>query len=126
MPHRAPLIFAFLLLLIAACSKQPKEDLTIARTPKEAASQIDQAFVAANAATKQAAAAASEAMRKGDYEKAVVSLQVVRSSPEITVEQGFAIHSSAVAMEARLISAIESGDKNAERAYQLLKAMKKK
>ena len=126
MPFRTPLIFPLLLLLLTACSKQSKEDLAIARTPKEAASQIDQAFVAANAATKQAAAAASEALRKGDYEQAVVSLQVVRSSPEITVEQGFAIHSSTVAMEARLISAMESGDKNAERAYQLLKAMKKK
>src|SRR5204863_8360930 len=117
---------AFLLLIPAACSKRSEGDFRVARSPKEAASQIEQAFAAAKESTRQAANTASEAMRKGDYEQAVVSLETVLSSEGITVEQGFAIHSSTVVLEGSLINAIRGGDKNAERAYQLLKAMKKK
>src|SRR5687767_16025889 len=100
---------AMLLIFCTGCSGS-EEDLKIATTPKEAASQIEQAFANSKESTRQAALAASEAMRKGEYEQAVVSLQVVRESPEVTMEQGLAIHSSAVALESRLISAMESGD----------------
>ncbi len=64
-------------------------------------------------------------MRKGDYEKAIVALQVMRNAKDITLEQGLAIHNSAVAMEVRLINAMDAGDPNAKRAYQLLKELKR-
>jgi hypothetical protein len=64
-------------------------------------------------------------MRQGQYDKAVMSLQVVRSRGNLTLEQGVAVHGSIVAMEAQLIQAMGSGDPNAKRAYELLRAMKR-
>jgi hypothetical protein len=96
----------------------------MARTPEQAASQMEEAFSSADAKMKELATATSEALRKNGYEKAVVSLETIRSE-EMTPEQRLATYSSAVTLEARLISAMEGGDKNAERAYQLLKTLKK-
>lgn len=108
-------------LFWGACSS----DDGVADNPEEAAEQIDQAFANTEGLTHAAAVAASEAMRKGEYEKAVVSLQTVKASTNITLDQGLAIYSSAVALEAQLISRVEAGDPNAIRAYELLKRMKR-
>ena len=113
------------MLGVWGCGKSPDAEAGMARTPEQAASQVESAFSNADAKTKQLAAAMSEALRKNEFENAVVSLQTIRGSEEITPDQRMAIYSSAVTLEARLISAMEGGDKNAERAYQLLKALKK-
>ena len=110
---------------MAGCSKSTEAETGIAKTPEQAASQMEQAFASADAKTRELAAATSEALRKSEYENAVVSLQTMRASQETTPDQRRAVYNSAVTLEARLISAMESGDKNAERAYQLLKELKK-
>ena len=115
-----------LTVAFTACRRASDDDLKLADSPKEAASQIERAFAGADPAVKQAADAAADAMRQGEYEKAVVSLQVVRAAPSVTMDQGLAVHSSTVALEVRLASAVQAGDENAKRAYQLLKAMKAK
>jgi outer membrane PBP1 activator LpoA protein len=116
-----------LVLCVSAGCRKPDKDAVLAapRSPREAASQIEQAFVQAQPELKQNATVASTALRSGDYEKAVVSLMTVRSSEKLTPEQGLAVHHSMVAMEGRLIRAIEAGDENAKRAYQLLKELKR-
>jgi hypothetical protein len=68
---------------------------------------------------------ASAALREGQYEKAVVALQVTRSTTNLTLEQGLAVHNSLVTLEANLINAAASGDANAQRAYDLLKKSKR-
>lgn len=93
--------------------------------PKQAASQLQQAFEGTAQEVRQTVNAASDAMRQGNYEAAVVSLQTIKSREGVTLEQGLAIHHSTVTMEAQLIRAIESGDEQAKRAYQLLKALKR-
>lgn len=113
------------MLGVWGCGKSPDAEVGMARTPEQAASQVESAFSNADAKTRELAAAMSEALRKNEFENAVVSLQTIRGSEEITPDQRMAIYSSAVTLEARLISAMEGGDKNAERAYQLLKALKK-
>jgi outer membrane murein-binding lipoprotein Lpp len=113
-------------LFLAGCGGSNETDSPLAESPEQAASQIEQAFSDADNATRQVAAAASEALRKGEYEKAIVSLETVRDAPDVTPDQGLAIYNSTVALEQRLISAMEAGDKNAERAYQMLKAFKRK
>jgi hypothetical protein len=115
------LIFCPVLLLVSGCSKSSEADGFTAKTPEQAASSLDQAFTAASAPVKQDVSAVSEALRKRDYEKAIVSLHTLQQSPGITMEQGMAIKNSSVLLESELISAMERGDKNAERAYQLLK-----
>jgi hypothetical protein len=98
----------------------------VPRNPKEAATQLQRVFESATVELKQNANVASQAMRDGDYEKAVVALQTMRNGKDITLEQGMAIHNSAVAMEVKLINAMDAGDQNAKRAYQLLKELKRK
>jgi hypothetical protein len=120
-----PPVLSLCALLLSGCGSKD-EALPVVKTPEQAASQIDQAFANANGVARDVAAAASDAMRKGDFEKAIVSLQTVKASPDVTLDQGLAIHSTTIMLEERLISAMGSGDKNAERAYQLLKAMKRK
>lgn len=98
----------------------------VPRNPGQAASQLEQVFASAPTEVKQSAEAAAVALRQADYEKAVVALQILRSRPGVTLDQGVAIHHSVVAMEAKLVSGVESGDPNAMRAYELLKALKRK
>lgn len=114
------------LVLLNGCSQSDDgANAAAQRNPKAAALQLEQAFETATPEVKQTAEVVSEAMRKAEYEKAVVSLQVIRSGTNITLEQGLAIHNSAVAMEGKLIRAMEAGDENAKRAYKLLKEMKR-
>lgn len=100
------------------------EDFTPA-TPKQAAAQVEQVFQQAQPEIKQAAVTAADAMRTGDFERAVVSLEVIRHREGLTLQQGMAIHNSMVNLEAQLINRIEAGDANAKRAYELLKKSKR-
>jgi len=75
--------------------------------------------------TKQAVATLSDSMRKGDYEQAVVSLMTIRAKAATTPEQQQAVIQSAQAIEMNLINRMNAGDKNAERAYQLMKELKR-
>jgi len=117
-------------LIVALCltgCRESGSDPTarVPRNPAEAASQLEQVFAAAPGNARQNATSAAEALRQGDYEKAVAALQVLRSGSGVTLEQGLAIHHSVVAMETRLMNAMNSGDPNAKRAYELLRALKR-
>ena len=115
------------LLFLGGCSKSKSaQDFNVASTPKEAATQLDQAFQNAVPEVRQSVSVASQALRTEDYEKAVVTLHVIRSREGITLNQGLAIHSSMVALEGKLIYAMEAGDQNARRAFELLKQLKRK
>jgi hypothetical protein len=118
---------AVLLLAIPGCSKTEKsKDLPVARTPKEAATQLEQAFASAPIEeVKQTAAVASKAITTGEYEAAVMSLTAIKSKQNLTLEQGMAVHNSMVLLESRLIAAMQAGDQNAKRAYELLKRTKR-
>ena len=129
MSHRFPLRVAFALALVlcaGGCKKSADEALvTPPKNNREAATQIEQVFEQAPVEIKQNASAASTAIRSGDYEKAVVSLVVVRESGKLTPEQGIAIHNSMVTMEMNLIRAMEAGDPKAKKAYETLKKLKR-
>ena len=114
------------LLLLDGCRKSG-DDLSeaVPRSPTEAASQLQKVFETATPDIKQTVSIVSEAMQKEDYEKAVVSLQIIRSGKGITLEQGLAIHNSELAMRRRILSRVEAGDENAKRAYQILRESKR-
>ncbi|MBM3882827.1 MAG: hypothetical protein FJ387_24405 [Verrucomicrobia bacterium] len=107
------------------CSKTEDADPAQATTPEKAATQLEQAFQGAQAQAAENARLAAEAMQRKEYEKAVLSLQAIRSSENLTLNQGIAIHSSVVSLEAQLIQAIQAGDPNAKRTYDMLKALKR-
>ncbi|MCC6823972.1 MAG: hypothetical protein V9H26_28900 [Verrucomicrobiota bacterium] len=117
-----------LFLAVSGCSKADKE-ITVAATPpppKEAASQLQQAFTGANAEVKQTAKVASEALETANYEQAVQSLTVIKARENLTLQQGTAVYNSEMALEAKLIAGVQAGDPNAIRAYELLKKSKRR
>jgi len=117
---------AIAVLFLSGCGKSG-DDLSeaVPRSPREAASQLQKVFETATPETKQAANIVAVAMRKDDYEKAVVSLQIIRNGKNITLDQGLAIHNSELAMRRKILSGMEAGDENAKRAFQLLKELKR-
>ena len=120
-------LFIALLLALNGCGK-PSADSTPTGTPpkpKEAASQLQQAFVSANVEVKNTANVASEALRTANYEKAIESLQTIKARQNLTFEQGMAVYNSERALEARLIAGMSAGDANAKRAYELLKQIRR-
>lgn len=112
------------LLLLTGCGKGDSGAIEVT-TPKEAASTLEQAFHQAPDPVQDEVHQVSEAMRRGEYDRAVMSLQAVKEQSNVTLEQGMAVHGAMVSMEAQLIQAIQSGDQNAARAYELLRALKR-
>ena len=112
-------------LLVGGCSDSESNSvMVVPSNPKEAATQVEEVFQDASPPVREAATQASEAMRRGDYEEAVVSLQIAKNQETVTLQQGMAIHNSMVTMEASLIRAIQAGDPNAKQAYEILRRMK--
>ena len=117
--------FAFLLaLLLTGCGGSTDDSAGVA-TPQQAASQIDEAFTTAEPEIQKNIHVASEALREGKFEQAVVALQVTRNATNLTLDQGMAVHNSMIALEQHLINAAANGDPNAQRAYDLLKKSKR-
>ncbi|MBL9128791.1 MAG: hypothetical protein JNL97_14150 [Verrucomicrobiales bacterium] len=112
------------LLLAAGCGGSGDESTNVP-TPKQAAAQIEEVFTTAEPEVQQNIRVATEALREGKFEQAVVALQVTRSTTNLTLDQGMAVHNSMVALEQHLINAAASGDANAQRAYDLLKKAKR-
>jgi len=122
------LLGLFVSSVLTGCGKKPEaEPVVTAQPPKpaEAASQLSQAFSAADQELKTVADAASTALQTADYEAAVQSLSMMKERGSLTVDQGIAVHNSMVSLETRLINAIAAGDANAKRAYEQLKKSRK-
>ena len=61
-------------------------------------------------------------MRKKKYRDALISLQEIKLSGKVKdVNEGIAVRDSLINLEQELIYAMEDGDPNAAKAYQLLK-----
>ena len=124
LPLLLPCLAGVALLLLSGCGKEDSGAIEVT-TPKEAASTLEQAFHQAPDPVQQEVRQVSDAMRRGEYDKAVMSLQAVKEQSNATLEQGMAVHGAMVSMESQLIQAIQSGDKNAAQAYELLRALKR-
>lgn len=118
-----PLACAAALALAAGCGKSGEDAAVL--TPVQAARSLDEHFAEAPPEVRQTVRVASEALREGNAEKAVVALQTARTQPTLTLDQGLAVHNSLVALEHQLIAAADAGDENAKRAYELLKRLKR-
>ena len=111
---------------LIGCSRKDADEVKLATTPSEAASQLDSAFASAPAEFQRAAGEASSALRSGDLSRAVESLGALRESGSVSLQQGVAVHGSMVLLESRLIAASEAGDPKAREAYTQLKRLKQK
>lgn len=117
-------------LMLAGCGETDEMAGTL--SPQQAADHLESAFQTTDPETSTTdpiqigVRSASEALRTGDYEKAVVSLEVTRTGPEsLTLDQGMAVHQSYITLEQHLINAVAAGDPNAQRAYDLLRQSKR-
>ena len=119
----ACLLGATMVLGFSGCGKstQPGEPSASPPKPKEAASQLQQAFVAAEPELKDTATVASKALQTTDYDAAMQSLEAIKARGNLTFEQGMAVHNSMVALEGKLVEAADAGDPEAKRAYERLK-----
>lgn len=113
-------------LVSSGCGRKDGGDAGMASTPAQAAGQLETAFSGAPAEYRKAASDASEALRAGDFNRAVESLGALRSGGEVTLQQGLAVHGSLVVLEGRLAAAAERGDSQARAAYELLRRLKQK
>lgn len=103
------------------------EDERLARAPKnisEAASELEQVFADADSATKKNASVATQALRDGKYDKAVVSIMSIRNQDNLSFKQGMILRNSMVTLQQDLISAVEDGDPHAIKAMELLGQVK--
>ncbi len=104
------------------CGDSDDGKLHSSKSVDEAADYLGDAFSNSNAKLKGHAKEASEHMKKKRYRKALISIQEIKLSGEVsTMQEGAAVRDSLVNLEEELIYAIESGDKNAQAAYDLLK-----
>lgn len=120
----ACLLGAALLFGFSGCGgkpTQPGETSSRPPKPKEAASQLQQAFVAAEPEMKETATIASKALQTTDYDAAMESLQVIKARGNLTFEQGMAVQNSMIALETKLVAAADAGDPAAKAAYERLK-----
>jgi len=116
---------AALLLPGLGCRKSSAElDLKLPGSTKEAATRLEAAFANEDAETKAQAGQAAAALRQGQYEKAVVTLMAMRARPTGTLQQGLAVHNSIVSLEVTIVEAMDAGNQDAKRAYQLLRQLK--
>jgi hypothetical protein len=111
-------------MLCTGCGSDDPE-MELPKTPAAAAERIEEVFAEEQPVVRDTATAAREAVRVGDYEKAVVALQALKQRPAPNLEQGLAVHGYMVALEAELINASAAGDERAKRAYELLRKMKR-
>lgn len=109
-------------VLWVGCGDSDDGKLHSSKSVDEAADYLGDAFSDSNAKLKGHAKEASEHMKKKRYRKALISIQEIKLSGEVsTMQEGAAVRDSLVNLEEELIYAIESGDKNAQAAYDLLK-----
>jgi len=112
--------------LLVGCSKSSESaEMSVPENPAEAATQVEQVFQTAPPELQKAVQVASEGLREGDLEKAALSLQALRSTENLTFEQGMAVHNSMVALEAEIVAAMQAGDPQAKQAYERLKKIKR-
>lgn len=117
------LLLATWAVLFSGCGRSdPKSPGTApATTPKQAATQLEQAFATASPEAKTSVATATEALRTADYDRVIEALEAVKAKQNLTVQQNMALHESEAALEMRLIQAMQSGDPKAKAAYEQLR-----
>lgn len=89
---------------------------------KATASQLERVFEEAPPEIRQNATIAQSAIATSDYEKAVASVLVMERTRGLTREQGLAVMNSRLMLESQLVEAMERGDPQAKRAFEMLRS----
>ena len=109
-------------LSFIGCGGQAERDYRHSSdTPAEAADHLSEAF--ANSKAKNHVAVASQSLQNGEYKKAVVAIQLVKTTPGMTLDQGIAIRDYLKNLSSELSERAEDGDSKAKDALQMLREM---
>lgn len=115
-----PFFTIFFIAFFTACGSSNEGQIRRSSSPEKAADHLTEAFDKADGQTRKMAQDASDALKKGQYKKAVMAIEGIKRSPNVTFEQGVAVRDSVVNLEAELISQMEE-DPKARAAYEMLK-----
>lgn len=88
-------------------------------TPADAANHLTEAF--ANSKARKQAAIASQSLKNGEYKKAVAAIQLLKTTPGMTLDQGIAIRDFLNNLSRELRERAEDGDSKAKAALHMLR-----
>ncbi len=108
-------------LALAGCGSEEDGNLRRSDSPAQAAEHLADAFANANDRKKKNVNDAAAAIEKGEYRRALIAIETIKTEPEITYEQGLAVNDLMINLERELISGVDAGDPQAIAAYELLK-----
>lgn len=116
--------FSICLLLCLAtvgCGDSDDGRLRQSKNVEGAADHLSDAFDGADSETQKNAGIASQAIKKGQFQKALYAIETIKAKPDVTFDQGAAVRDSLINLERELIYRVEDGDPKAIAAYELLK-----
>ena len=108
-------------LLVIGCGDADDGRIRTSSNPEEAADHLSDAFSGADKDSQKNASIASQAIKKGQFQKALYAIETIKAKPDVNFDQGVAINDSLVNLERELIYRVEDGDPKAIAAYELLK-----
>lgn len=110
----------FVVFSFAGCGDQAEHDYRRSSdTPAEAAEHLTEAF--ANSKAEKHVAVASQSLKNGEYKKAVVAIQLVKTTPGMTLNQGIAIRDYLKNLSRELSERAKDGDPKAKEALYMLR-----
>ena len=116
------LVAAVILSLVTiGCGDADDGSIRTSDNPEEAADHLSDAFSGADSDSQKNASIASNAIKKGQFQKALYAIETIKAKPDVSFDQGVAINDSLVNLERELIYRVEDGDPKAIAAYELLK-----
>ena len=109
--------------ILMGCGASDDGSIRQSTSSEGAADHLADAFANADSESKKNAGIASEAIRKGQFQKALYAIETIKKKPDVDFDQGVAINDSLVNLERELIYRAEDGDKKAIAAYELLQRL---
>lgn len=121
--NRFNITIAVALVSLAGCGREDEVSLSNPpRTIEAASTAMERVFEnEAPPAIQKNAAIIGEAMRTREFEKASAGILLMENTPGLTRQQGMAVMHSRYLLEENLARAMEQGDENARRAFELLR-----
>lgn len=116
-----PLVLA---LVGGGCGKKDGTEAAQAGSLEESAVFLEKAFANATPEVKTVVQRTCDALRKSEFEEAVLGVQALKGVENSNIDQGMALHGAIANLQAGIGVAMASGDPKAKRAYELLKNLR--
>ena len=105
---KSSFFLGLMVLLVGNTGCRESEEERLVRPPEnslEAASELETIFADSDPATQKHASIATQALREGQYDKAVASIMNLRNQENLSFEQGMTLRNSMVTLQRELLEA---------------------